>query len=249
MKETMPEMKKKPAFHSANPGHSGEQGLLEGPDYYRVLAHQLISGQELERSRLARELHNGFAQHLAALAIEVGRLEKEAAEIAAPLLTRIVALRNSSVKLAENADLFCRQLYPSILEDLGLVDAIWSECLAFQRHNGIVVKFMHRAVPCDLPTEPAVCIFRLVQEALKNVARHADATKVMIVLVAKGDSLRIAVRDNGKGCDLEKIKKRNGMGFPSVFERISFLEGIVQISTPSKSGVHIKAQIPLKTTT
>lgn len=222
--------------------------MLKNPDYYRMLAHQLISGQERERSCLARELHNDFAQHLAALAIEVGQLEKEAAETDAPLLARISALRNSSVKLAEHADLFCRQLYPAILEDLGLVDAIWSECLAFQQRDGIMVKFLHRAVPDDLPMEPAVCIFRLVQEALNSVAKRASATKVIISLAAKGDSLRIAIRDNGKGCDPQEIKNGNRMGFPSVLARVSLLEGTVQITTPTGSGVHIKAQIPLITT-
>jgi two-component system, NarL family, sensor kinase len=239
-------MKKKPALQHANIEQTGEQELFESPDYYRVLAHQLISGQERERCRLARELHNDFTQRLAALAIDVGRLEKEAAQMAVPLLTQISALKNSSVKLAEHADLFCRQLYPAILEDLGLVEAIWSECLAFQQREGTLVRFVHRAVPYDLPIEPAVCIYRLVQEALKNVSKHACATKVIISLVGKGDSLLVYIRDNGKGCDPQEIKKRNGTGFSSAFERVSLLQGTVHVSTPLRSGLQIKAHIPLR---
>jgi signal transduction histidine kinase len=224
-----------------------EKGLLKTLEYYRALSHQLIRSHEEERRRLGQELRDDLTQQLAALALEAGRLEKDARELDLPLVGRISELKNCSVRLAEHAHLFSRQLYPAILEDLGLVEAIRSECLAFRQEYGIVVKFLPQAVPLHLPTEPAVCIYRLVQEALTNVAKHACATKVTISLLARGGCLCLSIRNNGKGCDPKDFKKRHAMGYGTIRERVSLLDGTLEITTQSRSGVQIWAYIPLRT--
>ncbi len=132
---------------NANAAPESEENRFEDREYYRVLFHQLIMNEEEERRRLRREVGDQLTQQLAALAIQAGMLEEEAQKSATPLLTRISEIKNCSVKLAEHAHRFCKKLYPAILEDLGLVEAIRSECLAFQQEEGIEVRFRSRAVP------------------------------------------------------------------------------------------------------
>ena len=233
-----------PAFdHRINSQSSQE--VLRTLEYYRALAHELIRGHEEERRRLGQELRDDLTQQLAALAIEAGRLEKDARELDVPLVGRISELKNSSVRLAEHAQLFCRQLYPAILEDLGLVEAIRSQSLAFQSEEGVLVTVQDRAVPPALPIDSAVCIFRLVQWALKNVAQHASATKVAICLSAKGKNLYLSIRDNGIGCDPRAIKKKKCLGFSTVRERVRIVNGSMKISAKPGSGLHMTARISI----
>lgn len=223
----------------------GAKNEPENGDYYRVLCHNLIMSQEEERRRLRRELGDHIAQDLAAMAIEAGRIEKAAEKSAAPLLEWIGNLKNSSLKLSEDAHLFCRRLYPAILEELGLVEAIRSECLAFYFEKGIDVRFLPRAVPSDLPLEPAICIFRLVQEALKNIGQHTSATKVVVLLGAKGDSLRLVIRDNGLGSDIEELRKRSALGSCTMRVRVNLIGGSFKTRAKPGSGLQIRVRIPL----
>src|SRR5262249_26128004 len=132
------------------------------------LLRRLVRAQEEEHRRIARELHDDLTQQLAVLAIDAGKLEQLPGcppEIGA----RPRAMRDKLVALSESVHSLSRQLHPSILDDLGLVDALRSECLSVHQRDGIKVKYHAHNVPTDIPRGVALCVYRVAQEALRNI--------------------------------------------------------------------------------
>src|SRR5262249_11207017 len=149
---------------------------------------------------IARELHDDLTQRLAVLAIEAGMLERLAA-CPPDVGDKARGMREELVTLAEAVHSLSRQLHPSILDDLGLADALRSECQSFEQRDGIAVKYHAQDVPADLPRDAALCVYRVAQEALRNVARHARARRASVRLTGAGDELVLCVRDRGVGFD------------------------------------------------
>jgi PAS domain S-box-containing protein len=224
---------------------ANEERLRQGREYYRVLAGRLIRAQEEERSRLARELHDDFSQRVAYLAIEAGRLEGEAAALPGELRTRLSGLREYAAELAEDVSSLSRQIHPAILDELGLIEAIRSECLRFQSAYEIAVQFHASPSVPEIDRETAISIYRLVQEALRNVGKHARANLVTLFLDFRGDRLCLTVADDGIGCDYEAARKKGGLGLASMAERVSLLQGELTFDSHPGSGTVIRACFPV----
>jgi PAS domain S-box-containing protein len=207
------------------------------------LRRRLVRGQEEEHRRIARELHDDLTQRLAVLAIDAGKLEQMPG-CGEGVAERARGIREQLAALSESVHSLSRQLHPSILEDLGLVDALRSECLSLGQRDGIAVKYHARDVPTDLPRDVAVCFYRVAQEALRNVAHHAQCPRASVGLVATARGLVLCVRDRGVGFDLAATG-RTGLGLESIRERASLIQARLRVRSRPGVGTKITLSVPL----
>ncbi len=166
------------------------------------LSRRLLTAQEQERAVLARELHDDVSQRLAVLAIDVGRAELAATD--GPQAEAMQGVREGLMRLSEDVHTMAYQLHPSILEELGLAEALRAECERRHRRGGLDVSVDVRALPPGVPDHAALCLFRVAQEALTNVAHHAGARAASVSLRESDGGLLLAVSDDGRGFDVAR---------------------------------------------
>ena len=211
---------------------------------YRHLAKQLMTVQERERQRLARELHDDLSQRLAVLAMEAEGIEQQLSRSSRIDSAKLKEIRTNLVKLSMDVHALSRRLHPSILDELGLADAIASECASFRQKNGIMVNYQSINLPPQVPKGIAINIYRIAQEALRNIARHAKATTVDLALLGQGDTILLTIKDNGQGFDPEG-EKMAGLGLASMRERALLIGAEFAIHTQPKGGTVIEVTAPL----
>ena len=209
-----------------------------------ALSRRLIHAQEEERARLARELHDDVTQRLARLAIDAGRLElgvngDSAAEI-------MGSVRDGLVRVSEDIHALSYRLHPSVLEDLGLAEALKAECERFSRQESIPSDLKLEDLPPVIPPDPALCLFRVAQGALRNVARHARARNVGVLLRGMDGGVQLAVRDDGIGFDPTAEKNRPTLGLASMDERVHLVGGELDVESAPSHGTAIVAWVPLE---
>jgi two-component system, NarL family, sensor kinase len=217
--------------------HLARQGLQK-------LAAKLLHAQEEERRRIAREMHDDWTQRLALLGIDIANLEKhiECPEQALPLLQ---AMQEKLVDLSKDVHSLSRQLHPSILDDLGLVEALRSECASFSHREGISVEYCAHEIPSKMSNDVALIVYRVAQEALRNVAKHAKVKRVTVTLNADAANLILSVRDKGIGFDKAQTHFHAGLGLCSMEERLHLIQGNLSITSLPKEGTTIEAFVPL----
>jgi len=222
-----------------------ERKLMEGKlleaERLKVLTTGLIDGQEEERRRLARELHDGLNQQVAVVSIELGVLAGQSGE---PLRSQIKDLQRRTIDLSDQVRRISHRLHPAALEHLGISAALRSLCQEFEAAHETAV---HLTVPGDLGEVgrgQALCLYRIVQECLRNVARHSGASEARVILRRNGDSLELVVQDNGRGIDASGSYGRPGLGIASMKERVSLAGGSLVVTSDPGSGVRVEAQVP-----
>jgi signal transduction histidine kinase len=209
----------------------------------RDLSRRMIWAHEEERTRLARELHDDVSQRLAVLAINLGR-----AELAAPQgepAEAMRAVREGLVRLSDDVHSLAYQLHPSILEELGLAEALRTEGER-RRRQGLHVRVHLDPLPAALADDVALCLFRVTQEALNNVTRHADAKVATVRLRQADGGLLLAVSDNGAGFDPADQDKRGRLGLVSMRERARLVDGTLDIESAPGKGTTVIAWVPAK---
>jgi signal transduction histidine kinase len=221
-----------------------EQSLRQAREKLRTLAAKLLHAQEEERRRIAREMHDDWTQRLAILGIDIAKLEKHigAPETARPLLR---TMQEKLVSLSEDVHALSRQLHPSILNDLGLVDALRSECASFSRREGIAVIYSPEEVPATVPKDVALCVYRVAQEALRNVAKHAAVNEARVSLGATGRELSLHVQDRGIGFDVAGRHSQPGLGLSSMEERVHLIQATLSVTSAPGRGTTVEVRIPL----
>jgi signal transduction histidine kinase len=208
------------------------------------LSGRLIGAQEAERSRLARELHDDVTQRLALLAIDAGREERKSAGTGAGSAMR--TMREGLVRLSEDVHALSYRLHPAILEDLGLVEALKTECERLSRSCSIRMEARSEAIPDKLPHDISLCLFRVAQEALRNIARHAEAGGVEVRLAPRDGGLELSVHDDGRGFEPAQDRSRGSLGHASMRQRVLLLGGRLDIDSRPGRGTTIRAWVPLK---
>ncbi len=221
-----------------------EQTLRQTREGLRRLAAKLLHAQEEERRRIAREMHDDWTQRLALLGIDLASLEQQ---LGTPgqALPLVRAMRQQVVRLAEDVHALSRQLHPSILDDLGLVEALRSECDGFTRREGIAVTYVPDGVPTALPKDVALCIYRVAQESLRNVARHASVRRARLTLTAAGAELYLRVEDEGAGFDPARPHAHPGLGLSSMEERVRLIHGRLSVTSSPGRGTTVEVCAPL----
>jgi PAS domain S-box-containing protein len=224
---------------------ANEEALRQSQERYRMLAGHLLTAQEAERKRLARELHDDLSQRLAALAMEAETLGRQNSLGKGADQGRLKDMKDMLVELSIDIHAMSRRLHPSILDDLGLADAVASECDMFRKRDGIVVNYRVENISREVPPNVAVCLYRIVQEALRNISRHAGATEVAISLVGENQAIRLSVKDNGKGFDSEKKMNTVGLGLDSMKERAYLIGADFSAKSQPGEGTVIEVLAPL----
>jgi signal transduction histidine kinase len=221
-----------------------EQRLRKARDDLRDLAGKLLQAQEEERRRIAREMHDDWTQRLAVLAIDTATME-QGLGAGHPSLPPLRAIREQLVSLSEDVHALSRQLHPSILDDLGLADALLSECASLARREGIAVDYRPEGVAARLPKEVALCVYRVAQEALRNVARHSRATRARVALVGTGEELLLSVQDEGVGFDPSAARSQPALGLSSMEERVRLIQAELTLRSAPGEGTTVTVRVPL----
>ena len=213
----------------------------------RHLAGQVISAQEEERKRIARELHDDTAQVLFAQLLRVTALKTSPNE---DLRETAEALENSTVEAIEGVRRLALELRSPALDDLGLREALGDLAQRFGEQLGIPVHYNVTGLRDRLSPEVELMLYRVAQEAMTNVAKHANATEAWITLIRTGSSVTVAIDDNGTGFDPERPTDRDGrglgLGLFGMEERVSLVGGTLSISRLEPSGMRILATVPLE---
>jgi PAS domain S-box-containing protein len=210
------------------------------------LTGRIINAQEEELRRLSRELHDDLTQRLAALALDAALIEKELNTSQPQAVQGLKDLRTNLSEVAEEVHDLSRQLHPSILDDLGLVQAVQAECAAFSKKTGIALSFMPDAIPDSVPQPLALCLYRVMREGLQNIAKHSRAAAASITLQGLSDGIRLLIQDKGIGFDPKEVKKKAGIGLSSMRERVRLINGTISLESKPGQGTEIEVFIPLR---
>ncbi|HQV54629.1 MAG TPA: PAS domain S-box protein [Chitinophagaceae bacterium] len=227
-------------------GKIAKEQIIESNKQLRDLAAHLLSIREEERRRIGREIHDDLGQQLTAIKMDVAWIDKKIADETVPVKTKlknIISLldgSNQSVRRILN------ELKPSILDEYGLLDALEWHSKQFTDNTGIAVTIDTAESEIRLEEELATCIFRICQEALTNVARHAEAKKVLISLELDDDMIYVQIVDDGKGFDLATAQNKGSFGLLGMHERARSLNGTLKIDSSIKNGTTVVVSLPYK---
>jgi signal transduction histidine kinase len=209
----------------------------------RALSRRLLTASEDERRWLARELHDDLAQRLARLAIDVARSER--ADSLAASGVGLAAVRGEIVSMSSDVHALSRRLHPSLLDNLGLEEALRAEVERFSDAESIAVELRLEELQKRPSPDAALCLYRVAQEALRNVVRHARANRVEISLRETAGGCELEIRDNGVGFDPVKPRSGPGLGHASMRERVHLVGGRLAIRSVPHRGTAVAAWVPL----
>lgn len=221
-----------------------EAQLWKSRSEYRALAAHSESVREAERTRIAREIHDELGQMLTGLKYDVAWLEKKAGE--KPEITQ--RLREMAEQLQLTMDTVRRiaaELRPGVLDELGLIAAVEWQVRDFEQRTGLAARFEAATSERTLAREAATAMFRVLQEGLTNVARHAHATTVKVSLRDQGKELVLEIQDDGRGIADGELKRADSFGLMGMRERIEALRGHCEILGAPGGGTTIRARVPL----
>lgn len=206
----------------------------------RGLTGHLFSVQEEERQRVARELHDDVGQRLSALTLLINSFEDAPPAFAGKLgeaRDRLQALSNDVRKMSHH-------LHPAVLDDLGLSAGLKALVNEFGEREGMPATYVARGLP-QLPAQPAVtAVYRITQEALRNVAKHAGKTHVKVILEARDGKLHLEIRDLGGGFDTDVSDSNEGLGMITMKERARLAHGTLEVTSALGEGTNVVADIP-----
>ncbi|MCK4352834.1 PAS domain S-box protein [candidate division WOR-3 bacterium] len=222
-----------------------EEELKSSSEQLRNLYAHLESVREEERTHIAREIHDELGQALTALKMDLSWLNHKLPKDQKSLLEKTKSILKLIDNIIRTVQRISTELRPGILDDLGLAAAIEWQVEEFQKRSGIKCKV--NLVPEDviLAQDCSTTIFRIFQETLTNVARHANATRVKVSLKEKVGKLELKVKDNGKGITEKQISDSKSLGLIGIRERVHFWGGEVKISGIQDKGTTITVSIPL----
>jgi signal transduction histidine kinase len=225
--------------------HFGRKELRVARDAQMQLSGLLINSQEKERSRLAAELHDDFSQRLALLALGMENAEEELLDSPRSAKQHLHELINSVSEIGADIHTISHRLHSATLESLGLVSGVGALCKEFNVIYGITIDFSSEDVPRDVPSDVALCLFRIVQESLQNLKKHSGVLKAEVRLRVKGNRIIVCIRDEGKGFDV-RINGEPGLGIRSMAERARLAGGHLKIYSEPGRGTRIEATVPFQ---
>ncbi|HEX4997889.1 MAG TPA: ATP-binding protein [Terriglobia bacterium] len=219
------------------------QQLEETQNNLRRLSRRLVEAQEVERRALSRELHDEVGQMMTAVGIELGNLESLRGGPVEAFRARIEDAKRLNADAMRALRDIAMGLRPSMLDDLGLQAALEWQGREFSRRTGVTAVVDVDGELDDLPDEQRTCIYRVVQEALTNCARHAQARHVNVAARSEGGDILVVIEDDGVGFETASAG-RGGLGLLGIQERVQALAGRLNIASSPKSGTRIQVQIP-----
>lgn len=227
-----------------------EEQLHASREQLRALSARLLSAREEERKRIAREIHDELGQALTGLIIELSWLEDKLTaladvEQARPLLAKTASMLRLADSTVESVRRIASELRPGLLDDFGLVAAIEWHAQEFEQRTGVSCQVSSDLDEATLSPEQSTALFRIFQEALTNVARHAAAAIVRVRIFREAGELVLSVVDDGRGINKENLSSARSLGVIGMRERATLLGGAVQITGASGGGTRVVARVPV----
>ena len=216
-------------------------------EHLRRLSHELLSSQEEERRKISRELHDEIGQILTAINVKLATLKKEAAINTTGLTRKISSTQRLVERSMGTVHRFARELRPPLLDDLGLIPALHSYLRSFTKRTHIPVHFTAFAEVERLGGDKRTALYRVAQEALTNVEKHAKASLVTLTLRRLAGAIRMEIHDDGRSFRVERVlrDKRTGrLGLIGMRERVDMAGGSFTVVSAPGQGTTIRAQIP-----
>ena len=216
----------------------------------RSLSRQLLLAQEEERKKISRELHDEIAQTLTGINVRLASLKTEATQNTKGLQSKIASTQRMVERSVDIVHRFARDLRPTVLDDLGLIPALHTFVKAFSKQTGVHVHLMAYSGVERLENVKRTVVFRVAQEALTNVARHARATQVEISIQKIPRAIRLTIKDNGKSFQVERVlnaKTNKRLGLLGMRERVEMVGGRLRVESAAGHGTTIRAEIPFTT--
>jgi signal transduction histidine kinase len=213
-------------------------------DSLRRISGSLIEAQEQERHRIARELHDDIVQRLALLSLELEGVQLDVPDLASELRTRIGTLQNETTRITNDVQLISHELHSSKMDHLGILEAAKNFCKEFGERQKVEIDFQSYDLPTPFPTELSLPLFRVLQEALRNAAKHSGVKRFDVCLWGSPGAIHLTISDLGAGFDKETAMKGSGLGLTSMQERLRLVRGEISINSHPKSGTTIHARVP-----
>jgi signal transduction histidine kinase len=218
--------------------------LVEQRENLREMTERLIAAQEEERHRISRELHDDLGQSLTTHMISLRNLQDDLTLPPETMFERLQALHDQSYEIFVKIRRIARDLRPPVLDTLGLKVSMQTYCVEFRHRTHLPVTFdVEESIP-NLPDVYNISLYRILQEALNNIIKHAKATHVWVDLSVEDNTVTLTVQDNGQGFDPEKDKP-NGIGLSGMRERVMLAGGKFTITSAPQRGTILSAQLPL----
>jgi len=222
-----------------------EEQLKKSYDDIRQLNSHLETIREDERAFIAREIHDELGQQLTALKMDASWLNKKIAASDPQTTERISSMLSLIDETVKTVRRIASDLRPGILDDLGLIAALEWQSTEFEKRTGVKLNF-HTAIPeIELDKKCAIGVFRVYQEVLTNVARHAHANLVETNIEVVGNTFKMSVKDNGKGFDANEAKNKNTLGLIGINERVAMLNGTLELESHINKGTRVTISVPL----
>ena len=220
-----------------------EKRIEETQDNLRRLSQRLVQAHEVERRALSRELHDEVGQMMTALGIQLGNLDKLRTSDEAAFRLRLEEAKKLNADAMRDLRDLAMGLRPSMLDDLGLSAALEWQGREFSRHTGVPASVDVTGPLDDLSDAHRTCIYRVVQEALTNCARHANAKNVAVSVQTARENIVVVIRDDGIGFK-KSPSTRGGIGLLGIRERVQALDGKFHISSAPRKGTTVQVQLP-----
>jgi PAS domain S-box-containing protein len=206
---------------------------------------RLIEAQDQERAHIARELHDDLSQRMALLQIGLEQFEGDARDLPAQKREHLQKLSAVATEVSSSIHDLSHQLYPSKLDTLGLVLSLSSFCRDFAKQYDLHLQFVHKGITEPIPRDVSLCLYRIVQESLRNVIKHSGAREVAVDLFSPGKSIELSISDAGSGFSPESVATKVGLGLVSMRERLRLVGGQLAIESKASQGTRIRASVPL----
>jgi signal transduction histidine kinase len=207
---------------------------------------RLIEAQERERGRIARDLHDDICQQLALVSIQLEQVQRKLPDSVSEHRSQVGEVRKRIMDISTDVQLMSHELHSAKLSYLGAAVAMKGFCREFGEHHKFEIEFESRDLPRQLPPDVSLCLFRVLQEALHNAAKHSGVKRFDVQLWGTSGDVHLTISDLGSGFDTEAAMKGRGLGITSMQERLKLVKGELTITSHPKSGTSIHARVPLE---
>jgi PAS domain S-box-containing protein len=211
----------------------------------RTVGGRLLEAQDAERKRIARELHDDISQRLALLAIEIAQADSNVNGSPERMKAHLEGIRQHCSNVAHDVQTLSHRLHNSKMDFLGVVHAVRVFCNELSKQYEVRIDFNDQNVPKNLPSNIALCLFRVVQEALHNAVKYSGVKEFTVELSATANEVHLLVTDTGAGFDVEKMQTNPGLGLVSMQERVHMVQGRFNIESRQGEGTKVVASVPL----
>jgi signal transduction histidine kinase len=217
----------------------------KGEEALSSVSQKLIEAQEQERTRIARELHDDLSQRMALLGIGLTQFERSIPELPSEAQERLHNISEVASEVSSELHSMSHQLHPAKLDLLGLVATVGAHCREISQQHELRIEFVHHDVSDRIPKDVALCLFRIVQEALRNIVKHGRTESATVELSGSADEIYLRISDQGAGFCPESAQARGGLGLISMRERLRLIGGDLDVESEPSRGTRIYVRVPV----